>query len=174
MKTVIIFSTITGNGYKLACAAKEGIKNPYGPYNIRYAADDRVINAFDTFVLCYWCNHGTADDDTIAFIERLKGKNIIMVGSLGVSVDTPHAKSVYERVAALASQNNNLLGNYLCQGSIDLKRTFERTKIPEGEKGHLSMERFERQKLSLGHPNDSELALATEAVKNALKELDCD
>lgn len=171
MKTVIIFSTITGNAFKLACAAKEGIENPYGPYNLRYADDERVINAFDTFVLCYWCNHGTADDDTISFINKLSGKNIIMVGSLGVSTDTPHAKNVLERVAALASEKNRLLGNYLCQGSIDLKRTYERTKIPEGEKGHLSMERFERQKLSLGHPNESELALATEAVKNALKSI---
>lgn len=171
MKTVIIFSTITGNAFKLACAAKEGIENPYGPYNLRYADDERVINAFDTFVLCYWCNHGTADDDTIAFINKLSGKNIIMVGSLGASTDTPHAKSVYENVAALASEKNRLLGNYLCRGSIDLKRTYERTKIPEGEKGHLSAERFERQKLSLGHPDENELALATEAVKNALKNI---
>jgi len=171
MKTVIIFSTITGNAYKLAMAAKEGIENPYGPYNLRYADDERVISAFDTFVLCYWCNHGTADDDTIAFIQKLKGKNIIMVGSLGASMDTPHAKSVYERVGALASKENNLLGNYLCRGSIDLNRTFARTKIPEGEKGHLSMERFESQKLSLGHPDENELALATEAVKNALKNI---
>lgn len=169
MKTVIIFSTITGNAFKLACAAKEGAEEAYGPYNLRYADDERVINTFDTFIICYWCNHGTADDDTLAFIEKLSGKNIIMVGSLGVSTDTPHAKSVFERVAAAASENNKLLGNYLCQGSIDLKRTIERTKIPEGEKGHLSMERFERQKLSLGHPNEEELALATEAVKNAVK-----
>lgn len=170
MKTVIIFSTVTGNAFRLAEAAKEGVENPYGPYNMRYANDERVINAFDTFVLCYWCNHGTADDDTIDFISKLKGKNIVMVGSLGAALDTPHAKSVYERVGALASENNTLLGNYLCRGSIDLNRTFERTKIPEGEKGHLSEERFEKQKQSLGHPDEKELVGAAKAVKEALSD----
>lgn len=170
-RPIIIFSTITGNGYKLACAAADGMPGDYlGPYNIRYV-NDEVIEKFDTFVLCYWCNHGTADDDTIELIGRLRGKNLVVLGTLGVAPDTPHAKSVTERVIALAKENNNLLAHYLCQGSIDLKRTFERTKIPEGEKGHLSMERFERQKLSLGHPDEKDLKGAEETVRAALQGL---
>jgi flavodoxin len=168
-RPIIIFSTITGNAYKLACAAAKGMEGDYlGPYNIRYI-NDEVIEKFNTFILCYWCNHGTADDDTIELIRKLKGKNLILLGSLGVSVDTAHAKSVTERVVALAKEENNLLAHYLCQGSIDLKRTFERTKIPEGEKGHLSLERYEKQKLSLGHPDENELKGAEEAVRIALR-----
>ncbi len=94
-----------------------------------------------------------------------------MLGSLGVSVDTAHAKSVTERVVTLAKEENHLLAHYLCRGSIDLKRTFERTKIPEGEKGYLSLERYEKQKLSLGHPDESELKGAEEAVRIALRGL---
>lgn len=170
-RPIIIFSTITGNGYKLACAAAKGMPTDYlGPYNIRYV-NDEVIERFDTFVLCYWCNHGTADDDTIALIRKLKGKNLIVLGTLGVAPDTPHAKNVTERVEALAKENNNLLVHYLCQGSIDLKRTFERTKIPEGEKGHLSLERFERQKRSIGHPDEADLKGAEDAVRAAIRQL---
>lgn len=52
-KTVpIIFSTITGNGYKLAVAAAEAVPDHVGPYNIRYITDE-VIDKFDTFVLSY-------------------------------------------------------------------------------------------------------------------------
>ena len=76
-----------------------------------------------------------------------------------------YAADVTERVKALASENNTLLGHFLCQGSIDLNRTAQRLKIPEGEKGHLSQERFERQKLSLGHPDEKDLADAREAVR---------
>lgn len=167
-RPIIIFSTITGNGYKLACAAAKGMDYDYlGPYNIRYI-NDEVIEKFDTFIICYWCNHGTADDDTIELINKLKNKNLIVLGTLGVSPDTPHGKSVSERVIELASKNNHLLAHYLCQGSIDLKRTFERTKIPEGQKGHLSMERFERQKLSLNHPNQEDLEGAEEVVRTTL------
>lgn len=164
----IIFSTITGNAYKLAVAAAEAVPDHVGPYNIRYITDE-VIDKFDTFVLSYWCNHGTADDDTIDLIARMHGKKLIVIGSLGVAVDTAHAAKVCENVIALASDHNTLLGHYLCRGSIDLKRTFARTRIPEGQKGHLSMERFEKQKQSLGHPDAEELDGARRAVAEFLK-----
>ena len=163
----IIFSTITGNAYRLAVAAAEAVPDHVGPYNIRYITDE-VIDKFDTFVLSYWCNHGTADDDTIDLIARMHGKKLIVIGSLGVATDTAHAAKVCENVISLASEHNTLLGHYLCRGSIDLRRTFARTRIPEGEKGHLSAERFEKQKQSLGHPNAEELDGARAAVAEFL------
>lgn len=164
----IIFSTITGNAYKLAAAVAEVVPDHVGPYNIRYI-NDEVIEKFDTFVLSYWCNHGTADDDTIELIRRMRGKNLIVIGTLGVARDSKHAFDVSARVEALASENNRLLGHYLCRGSIDLRRTAARLRIPEGEKGHLSAERFEKQKLSLGHPNETELSEAKAAVEAFLR-----
>ena len=163
-KIPIVFSTITGNAFKLAEAVAPVVPEHLGPYNIRYI-NDEVIERFDTFVLAYWCNHGTADDDTIALIRRMSGKKLVVIGTLGVARDTKHAADVTERVKALASENNTLLGHFLCQGSIDLNRTAQRLKIPEGEKGHLSQERFERQKLSLGHPDEKDHADAREAVR---------
>lgn len=164
-KIPIIFSTITGNAFKLAEAVAPVVPDHLGPYNIRYI-NDEVIERFNTFVLSYWCNHGTADDDTIALIRRMSGKNLVVIGTLGVARDSKHAADVTERVKALASENNTLLGHFLCQGSIDLNRTAQRLKIPEGQKGHLSQERFEKQKLSLGHPDEKDLADAREAVRS--------
>lgn len=164
----IIFSTITGNAYKLASAVAEIVPNHIGPYNIRYITDE-VIEKFDMFVLSYWCNHGTADDDTIELIRRMRGKKLIVIGTLGVARDSKHAHDVSERVEALASENNTLLGHFLCQGSIDLSRTAARLRIPEGQKGHLSAERFEKQKPSLGHPDEKDLADAKIAVTAFLK-----
>ena len=164
----IIFSTITGNAYKLAAAVAEVVPDHVGPYNIRYI-NDEVIEKFDTFVLSYWCDHGTADDDTIELIRRMRGKNLIVIGTLGVARDSKHASDVSARVEALASENNRLLGHYLCRGSIDLRRTAARLRIPEGEKGHLSAERFEKQKLSLGHPDETELSEAKAAVEAFLR-----
>lgn len=74
----LIFSTITGNAFKLAAAAAEVVPDHCGPYNIRYITDE-VIDMFDTFIISYWCNHGTADDDTIALLSRMKDKNIIII-----------------------------------------------------------------------------------------------
>lgn len=130
----IIFSTITGNAYKLAAAVAEVVPDHVGPYNIRYI-NDEVIEKFDTFVLSYWCNHGTADDDTIELIRRMRGKNLIVIGTLGVARDSKHASDVSARVEALASENNRLLGHYLCRGSIDLRRTARAAADSGGRKG---------------------------------------
>ena len=170
MNTIpIIFSTITGNAYKLAAAVAEVVPDHVGPYNIRYV-NDEVIERFDTFILSYWCNHGTADDDTIALIQRMQGKRLILIGTLGAARESKHGQDVYRRVCELANENNVLLGHYLCRGSIDLRRTARRLRIPEGQKGHLSLERFERQKESLGDPNEQELEAAREAVRQFLTE----
>lgn len=166
----IIFSTITGNAYKLAAAVAEVVPDCVGPYNIRYV-NEEVLEKFDTFILSYWCNHGTADDDTIELIQKMKGKKLIIIGTLGAAMETPHAAKVQQNIEALAGENNVFIGQFLCRGSIDLKRTARRLAIPEGEKGHLSKERFEKQKESLGHPDEQDLENAKEAVKDFLTRL---
>ena len=163
-KTVIIFSTITGNAFKLAEAAASVLLEHAGPYNIRYV-NDEVINTFDTFVLAYWCDKGSADPDTIALIRRLHGKRLIVIGSLGVAPDTKHGKDVFARVSALAPEDNTLLGHYLCQGAIDLARTGKKLRD-----GKITPEHFERQKLSQGHPDENDLAGCRAAVRDFLKE----
>ncbi len=167
----LIFSTITGNAFKLAAAAAEVVPDHCGPYNIRYITDE-VVDMFDTFIISYWCNHGTADDDTIALLSRMKDKNIIIIGTLGAARDSKHGEDVFRNVNELVSKQNRLVGHYLCRGSIDLKRTARKLRIPEGVKGHLSPERFERQKESLGHPDSAELEGVKTAVAGFLAQLE--
>ena len=93
MSTVaIVFSTITGNAFRLAETAAQVIPDHVGPYNIRYV-NREMIDKFDTFVLSYWCNHGTADDDTIALLEHMQGKKIIIIGTLGAARESASARS---------------------------------------------------------------------------------
>lgn len=167
-KTLIIFSTITGNAFKLAEAAKEGLDSYAGPYNIDYI-DDALLNEFDWFVFCYYCDKGTADPKTVEMIHKLQGKHIMIMGTLGASLKTPHARIVKENVAKLVSENNILVGNYLCRGSIDLYRTSKKLAIPEGQPRHLSIDRFLYQHDSLGHPNDLDLYEAMFCVRESFK-----
>lgn len=164
----IIFSTITGNAFKIATVAKESMENAIGPYNIFYI-NDEVIEKFDTFVLVYWCNRGTADDETINLIKKMKNKKIVIMGTLGAEIDSNHANKVKSNVEALVKENNILLGNFLCRGSIDINRTKRKTLIPFGEPGHLSLERFEKQKESLPHPNQTDLDNAKNFILNLFK-----
>ena len=94
-----------------------------------------------------------------------------IIGTLGAARESAHAQKVCENVENLVRAQNTLAGHFLCRGSIDLARTARRLRIPEGEKGHLSPERFEKQKESLGHPNAEELAQCQMKVKEFLKAL---
>ncbi len=152
----VIFSTITGNGYKLAEAAASVVDEKAGPYNIAYI-NDKVIETFDTFIITYWCDKGSVDPAVKELIDKLSGKNIIIMGTIGVDVNTAHAKSVVQRVEALVSAQNNMVGHFLCRGSIDLIRTVQKLKLPEGEKGRLTPERFQGQLYSANHPNEYDL-----------------
>ncbi len=163
----IIFSTVTGNAFKIAEGIKEAVPNYIGPYNVTFV-NDEMINEYDTWILVYWCNHGTMDDYTIDLLKKLKNKKVIILGSLGASVDSPHALKVKENVQNCVSLQNEMLGQFLCRGAIDLKRTYKRTLIPEGEKGHLSKERFEKQKESLGHPDKVDIKNAYDFVRSFL------
>lgn len=152
----VIFSTVTGNGYKLAEAAASVIDDKAGPYNIRYVTDE-VIDADDTFVITYWCDKGTADGDVVHLIEKMKNKNIILLGTLGADINSPHAKHVCENVEKLVQKSNNLIGHFLCRGSIDLVRSAQKLRLPEGQRGHMTPDRFMNSIRSLYHPNDYDL-----------------
>lgn len=161
----IVFSTITGNAFKLSEAVSKVVSDHVGPYNIRYI-NDEVIEKFDTFILSYWCDKGSADPDTLELIGKLHNKNLILVGSLGVSRETKHYSDVLERVSAVASEHNNLLGHFLCQGAIDLARTGAKLRA-----GKITKEHFEKQKASQGHPDAQDLTDAQNAVKGFLTKL---
>ena len=169
MKIPVIFSTITGNAYKLASAVSEVIDNHIGPYNIFYI-NQEVIDKFDVFVLTYWCDKGSVDPETMKLLSMMKGKKIVILGTLGAAMNSKHAEAVKLNVEKLVKKDNELLGNFLCRGSIDLARTAQKLSIPEGEKGHLPLERFLKQHESLGHPNALDLRHAQEFVIDALKE----
>ncbi|MDR0856140.1 MAG: flavodoxin family protein [Clostridiales bacterium] len=176
----IIFSTVTGNAVKLALAAAEAVPDHIGPYNIRYVTGagggrgihyvtDAVVNDYDTLILAYWCDLGSADEDTLALIAGLKNKRLILLGTLGAPADGAHAKKVAETVEKIASRDNILLGSYLCRGSIDLHRTESKRKIPEGQKGRLDDAGYARHLQSQGHPDESDLEGARRAVRAALE-----
>ena len=179
-KIPIIFSTVTGNAVKLANAAAEVCEH-IGPYNINYILNpgqgslsliaEDIISKYDTLILVYWCDLGSADADTIRLIGKLKGKKLIILGTLGAAADSAHADKVRERVEALASAENKVVAHYLCQGSIDLARSKRKLTIPAGQFGHLNEEGFKRHLGTQEHPTAEEIDGARAAVKKALTEI---
>ncbi|MDR2201874.1 MAG: flavodoxin family protein [Clostridiales bacterium] len=182
MRIPVIFSTVTGNAYKLAAAAAEVTPERIGPYNIRYITGkdglravnyvtDEIVVKYDVFILTYWCDLGSADEDTLALLSRLNGKKLILLGTLGAPADGAHAVKVRENVEAAASRNNTVLAHYLCRGSVDLYRSDNKRLVPAGQKGSLDEKGYARHLESQGHPDAADLAEAKRVVTEALARL---
>lgn len=167
MEAAIVYSTITGNSKMLADAVYQNIEGCTEPRNIK-DVDDTFLNAYDTFIFCYWCRRGTADTTTIDLLEKISGKKIVMLGTLGAYPDSPHGEKLKERVGELVEKSNCLLGNFICQGKIDPARTEKRLKIPKGEPHYLDEEGYKRHLESRKHPDKNDLHNAVAAVKEAL------
>jgi len=169
METPLIFSTITGNAFKLAEAVKPYIPNAIGPYNLHGLRDDCRVQ--DTFVICYWNYRSGVDPDTLDFLNSQKKKRILLLGTMGADpLKNDYYKKVDEKVREQVEQSGNtMLGHFMCRGAIDLVRTSKKLLLPEGERGHMTPERFEEQKKSLGHPNKEDLDNAIIFVKDIFK-----
>ncbi len=167
MTNAVIYSTLTGNAKKIADAVYGNIPDCTRPQNIMHV-DDRFLEVHDVFVLCYWCNRGTADPLTMGLLKVLKGKKVIMLGTLGAYPDSPHGQSLRSRIKEIAEANNTLLGNFICQGKIDPARTERRLKIPAGQPHHLDEEGYRRHLESRKHPDESDIKRALDTVRIAL------
>jgi len=174
----IIFSTITGNGYKLAHAVKEALADKaVGPYNISYVYDSNQIVKYSDFIdqsdvviLTYWCDYASCDQATINILKRFKNKKVIMLGTMGAPESETYLSRVKGNIKTIVEQQNTLVGNFLCRGAVDLARSNIKRQIPEGERGHLSAERYTRHLESQEYPRLIDLQQAAQYVLKCLEE----
>ena len=82
MKTLIVYSTISGNTkavceriYKVLNTEKE-IMNVKDSKNLK-------VDDYDNFIIGFWCDKGTMDKDSIDFLKTLSNKNVYFLGTLG-------------------------------------------------------------------------------------------
>lgn len=170
MKATLVYSSLTGNTLKVAKAIYEACDEITNMYSVK--DKDIHIDENDVLVVCYWNSKGTADVNTINFLKQQKGKKIIAVGTLGAYPDSEHAVRMKARVKQLIEENGNeWLADFCCQGKIDPARTERRLAIPEGQPHHLDEEGYKRHLESRKHPNEEDLRLAIEVVKNAFQKL---
>ncbi|WDV46425.1 flavodoxin family protein [Clostridiaceae bacterium M8S5] len=166
MKSIIVYSSLTGNTKKLAESIRNDVYN-----DTVFASVDEVteINNYDLIILCYWVDKGTCDGKTLKLIEKIENKKIIAMGTLGAYPDSDHAKKCKENVKVAINEHNEHLGSFLCQGKID-ERLIERFKsLPADHPHAITEEKIKRYKEASKHPNEQDFKNAREFVKNIIE-----
>lgn len=164
----VIFSSVTGNTKKVAHEILKIMPEGTEIYDLKELKNESDA---DLLVLGYWADRTTANKEMREFMEGLKGKKVITFGTLGAYPDSEHAKKTKENVSKLLEENNEVLGNFLCQGKIDTKITEMFKKI--GAKGPhvMTPERIKMHEDSESHPNEDDFNNAKDFVRKILNNL---
>lgn len=154
MKTLITYSTKTGNTKKVAETVYKAIPNS----DIMDISEVKNLD-YDLIIVGTWIDRGTADAKALKFISTIKNKNTGFFFTLGAYPDSKHANDCIEAITKLFTENNNkVLAHYHCQGAIDPKLIeMMKTKFSPDHPHGPNPERVKRWADASTHPDQNDL-----------------
>lgn len=159
MKTLIVYSSRTGNTQKVADAIAEVLPGcALHPVDSAPPAD-----AFDFVCIGYWVDKGGPDAAARAYMEGVRGKTVALFGTLGAWPDSDHARDCRSRGEEClgGDRGNTVLGTFLCQGKIDPGVLAMMAKMA-GDIHPMTPEREARIAEAAKHPDAEDLGRARE------------
>lgn len=169
-KSLVVYSSLTGNTKKVAEAVQSVIPN----CDI-FPVENAPENLDDYYFVSvgYWVDRGLPDAKSKKFIKSLKNMNVALFGTLGAYPDSPHALGCIRDSEAMLKKegsNNNVLGSFLCLGKIDPKLIDYMGKFM-GDTHPVTPERKERLLQAQTHPDENDLEQVKAVFKNFAERL---
>lgn len=145
MKTLIVYSSATGNTKKLA----EVILGEVEDAELIAVQDVEVtmLDHFDMIYLGYWVDKGDMDAHALQLAKKLENRKLVLFGTLGAASNTTYYDMVKKRVETHVV-DNKIYGHFLCQGKV----------------GEALMERY--RKLVKERPDDIHIQAQLENYEN--------
>lgn len=151
MKTLVVYSSLTGNTQKVAEAVAEALPGcELHPVESAPAPDD-----FDMVAVGYWVDKGMPDARAQAYMRSVRNKKVALFGTLGAWPDSEHAKDCVSRSEAVVGApelGNTVLGSFICQGRVDPKVVAAMQKMA-GDVHPMTPERKARLEEAARHPD---------------------
>ena len=119
MKTLVVYSSLTGNTKKVAQAVSSVLPE-CDMFPVEEAPSS--VEGYDLVALGYWVDKGMPDGRSRAWLEGIRNARLAFFGTLGAWPDSDHAKECMkkgEELALVPERGNEVYGSWLCQGKID-------------------------------------------------------
>ena len=157
MKTLVVYSSLTGNTQYIAQGIYEALSEDK---ELCAVEDIESLEDFDQIILGYWVDKGGPDKKASDLMKAIKGKKVGLFATLGAYPDSDHARTSLERGLALVEKDNEVIGSFICQGRIAeaLKQRME--ILPEGHPHYPDEKRRKRWADADGHPNEEDVRQA--------------
>ena len=160
MKTLIVFSSRTGNTRKLA----QTLKDLFGGEKTFCHIDEAPEpEGFDLIALGFWVQAGKPDPKSSAYLAKVSEANLFLFATHGASADSAHALNAMEQAKSLAP-SARVVGTFNCPGEVNpafLEKARNKDPQPPWIKDAPD---------AVGHPDQSDINRLTEIVKERLPE----
>lgn len=163
MKILIAYSSMTGNT-KTLC---EGVYNALKEHHDVVISD--VKNApdykdFDFIIPGFWADRGTANKEARKFIEDIREKYVLLLGTLGADPSSEHGDHVRENTEALVDSSNKFLGVFIARGKVS-EKLIKRLKFLPVPK-HVREQMYEAS-INSRETNEEDVKNAIDFIKEA-------
>lgn len=161
MKSLVIYSSRTGNTKKIAEAAA-GALTDAELTAVHDMPED--LTPYDLIFVAFWAFRRGADMESRAALSKIHGKKVALLATAGAYPDSEAAKNYLANSAALLAEDDTYLGGYLSQGRVHSYH--ESRRSPHTEEVHpLTEERRARLEEAEKHPNEEDCAAAAAFAK---------
>lgn len=166
MKVLITYSSKTGNTKKLA----EGIYDGLLAENktILPMSEVNRIDEYDIILAGYWVDRAAPNEESKQFLATIKGKKVGIFATLGYWADSEHAWKSLTNGEALVSEDNKIIGKFICQGKLDEKIIAMFEKLPADNPHAVTPEKRKRYEVAKNHPSNVDILSAVELFNERL------
>ncbi len=135
-------------------------------HDIRFFHDE--ISEGDITVLCFWCRRSSLDDLSLSFLDGIKGRNIMAIGTMSGDAEGEYGSRVRKNVQRAITEKNNCVGVHLCQGHSDLKRIEPRCHLDPKSPKYVSPKKWKHHLSIQAHPDEYDIQHAVQFVAETL------
>lgn len=161
MKTLIVYSSITGNTRKLAKAINDelGSEKTFCPID-----EAPTHGGFDLVVLGFWIQGGKPDLKSARYLAEIdEGTKLFLFATHGAAAGSEHAAKAMAQAKSLAPAAR-IVGSFSCPGQVS-SAFLETARKKDPQPPWIG-----DAPGAVGHPDDADIAGLIEAVRAALPE----
>ena len=118
MKTLIVYSSQSGNTKKLAVTAQHACGEGATLLPVEEAPAD--LSTFDQIGVGFWLQGGKPDEKTQAFLAKVSNRKLFLFATHGAAKGSAHADNGMKAAIAMVPETE-LVATFSCQGQVNPK-----------------------------------------------------
>ena len=115
MKSLIVFSSKSGNTRKLAQAVYAALSSEKAIYPVEEAPEPY---GSDLVAVGFWLQAGQPDPETQAYLKKIGQQKVFLFATHGAAVDSGHARQAMAAARELLPEAD-IIGEFNCQGEVN-------------------------------------------------------